>query len=205
MLLLGGVNGNIVMTVGRYLQSDTNSDSSAINQDDNKQEISGAFRGAVLGLAHILDPKIKNRQFLIALGEDFSPSSNDEKLVPIVAVKVYNLADLNRPIQSFYGGFGDLGSINSAIKVTSFAVSIDGNQISIGYSNGAVSLFTGTFLKDGSAKVNPPTFLLREHAFPVSGLYFLDVSSSKTLPNEVQVSFNDFNLKINYHFAIYFR
>eukprot|EP00595_Chromulina_sp_UTEXLB2642_P001936 CAMPEP_0196767992 /NCGR_PEP_ID=MMETSP1095-20130614/42212_1 /TAXON_ID=96789 ORGANISM="Chromulina nebulosa, Strain UTEXLB2642" /NCGR_SAMPLE_ID=MMETSP1095 /ASSEMBLY_ACC=CAM_ASM_000446 /LENGTH=305 /DNA_ID=CAMNT_0042136947 /DNA_START=249 /DNA_END=1167 /DNA_ORIENTATION=- len=118
----------------------------------------------------------------------------NNQLSSYIQIKILWASDMTRPINSFYGGYS---GIPSSAKVTAFVVSPDGTQIAVGFSNGAVILFNGTFLKDiGSNKAPSPQILLTEHTAPVSAIYFCDLrfnkvnnitSPSATSNNEIQM------------------
>ena len=55
--------------------------------------------------------------------------------------------DMSRPIQAFHAGSSLLPE---GCVMTDFAVTSNGFQIAVGYSSGAVVLFSGNFLLDGS-------------------------------------------------------
>ena len=54
---------------------------------------------------------------------------------------------MTRPIQAFHAGSAVLGD---GCTLTEFAVTSNGFQIAVGFSSGAVLLFSGNFLVDGS-------------------------------------------------------
>jgi hypothetical protein len=54
---------------------------------------------------------------------------------------------MTRSIQAFPAAAG----IPSSANLTTFAVLPDGSQIAVGFSNGAVALFSGSFLKENTS------------------------------------------------------
>lgn len=70
------------------------------------------------------------------------------------------------------------------IQVTSLAVLSDGCQIAVGYSTGAVVLFTGNFLKESSSQMRSTSrstqiTLQSSHRYPVASLFFAEVASKQ--------------------------
>lgn len=131
-----------------------------------------SFRGQIIGLFYLFDSKNPTKQFVIALGYD-SVDSNNSTLVS--TIKTFNATDLNRPIQSFSGGFTN---ISAFAKPTAFAVSSDGTQIAVGYSNGAVILFIGAFLKESTAN----RYFLQSNSCCRLGTH-LTIKQRYTIPN----------------------
>eukprot|EP01039_Chlorochromonas_danica_P001618 gene1625-1767_t len=159
MLIFGDDNGNIIFT-DRDLRV--------------TERRSKAFKGKVRGLAYLLDPQRSNRQYVIAVGEDFRPYENAP---PVYLVKVYSTTDLSRPMYVLNAtAAGDA-------TLTAFAVQHDGNEIALGYSNGKVLLYLGQFLKDNSQSRQStiaPIVLLDRHIHAVSSLDFCDGPLTKT-------------------------
>lgn len=70
------------------------------------------------------------------------------------------------------------------IQVTSLAVLSDGCQIAVGYSTGAIVLFTGNFLKENSSQMRSTSrstqvTLQSSHRYPVASLFFAEVASKQ--------------------------
>jgi len=70
------------------------------------------------------------------------------------------------------------------IQVTSLAVLPDGCQIAVGYSTGAIVLFTGNFLKENSSQMRSTSrstqvTLQPGHRYPVASLFFAEVASKQ--------------------------
>lgn len=62
---------------------------------------------------------------------------------------------------------------------TSFSILPDGSQLAVGYSTGAILMYSGSMLRasDPAAGLGPqgPTLLLVSHRYPVSGLHFTEL------------------------------
>lgn len=152
MLLFGDESGRITLT-GRDIQTQSS--------PDDKIESKQVFRGPVYGLSYLFDLKNHDKQYIIAIGDEHgsaiphrsAATSNEEKMDisgnsnqgNSATIKVFNASDLSRVLQSFSAGYVGL---SASAKVASFAVLSDGSQIVVGFSNGAITLFVGSFLKD---------------------------------------------------------
>lgn len=151
VLLLGDENGCITIT-GRDFQG----------QQGEKRETKQVFRGPVHGLSYLFDMKNQSRQYIVGIGDDnpsfvakTSATGKEARSVEAAAhaginytaVKIFNASDLSRPLLSFSAAFPGLGAHS---KVTTSAVLRDGSAIVVGYSNGAIVLFAGCFMKDGT-------------------------------------------------------
>ncbi len=100
--------------------------------------------------------------------------------IGMASFKVFAVSDMTRPMQV-------LNASSTEGVVTCFAVLGNGTQIVVGFSNGGIMHFTGSFLKDGGAQIRAiqPVFLLQAHKYPVSELFFCELATSK--PNERRV------------------
>jgi len=164
LLLLGDADGNISIADHNF-------------QGLNEQRFK-AFRGEVKDVAYLFDPSNHRRQFVVAVGDDSRPRIAADgtvvsSITPSYVVKIFNAADTSRPVNAF------LASPGVSAVLTSFAVLPDGSQIAIGFSNRAVLLFSGSFLKDGAMmrQVSPEVILApRAALLPVTGLHFVEIS-----------------------------
>ena len=80
-------------------------------------------------------------------------------------------------------------TVNDAI-VTSFAVLHDGQQIAVGYDNGAVILFSGKYFQEVSStpiRNSAFTTLLTSHAYPVTSLHFCEVPSKRNADRRIHL------------------
>lgn len=157
--------------------------------DHNFQGLRGqrfkAFRGEVKDVAYLFDPSNHRRQFIVAVGDDSRPRIAADgtvvaSITPSYVVKVFNAADTSRPVNVF------LASPGISAVLTSFAVLPDGSQIAVGFSNRAVLLFSGSFLKDGAMlrQVSPEVILQpRSALLPVTGLHFVEISAPSNASN----------------------
>jgi hypothetical protein len=100
-----------------------------------------AFRGAVKAVAYLMIQQ--RQQYIIAIGDDSKPGEGGG---PYFAVKVFSVSELTqgRLIQTFQAN----PNLPPSAIPTSFVVLSDGSQMAIGFSNGTVLLFTGSFLKE---------------------------------------------------------
>jgi hypothetical protein len=78
------------------------------------------------------------------------------------------------------------------IQVTSLAVLSDGCQIAVGYSTGAVVLFTGNFLKESSSQMRSTSrstqvTLQSSHRYPVASLFFAEVASKQATQRHIRL------------------
>eukprot|EP01031_Cornospumella_fuschlensis_P042781 gene42781-52275_t len=152
MLIFGDDIGNILFADQDFRVSDRRSK---------------IFKGKIRGLAYLLDPLQSNRQYIVALGDDFRTGE-----LPLQAIKVYIASDLSRPLYVINVTSGDS-------NVTSFAVLGDGNEIAVGYSNGRVLLYLWPFFRDSTqsrSAIPPPIVLLEKHSYPVAALHFCDTT-----------------------------
>ncbi|RYG91656.1 hypothetical protein EON65_59335, partial [archaeon] len=152
MLIFGDDIGNILFADQDFRVSDRRSK---------------IFKGKVKGLTYLLDPLQSNRQYIVALGDDFRTGE-----LPLQSIKVYMVSDLSRPLYVINVTSGDS-------NVTSFAVLGDGNEIAVGYSNGRVLLYLWPFFRDSTqsrSAIPPPIVLLEKHTYPVSALHFCDAT-----------------------------
>jgi len=139
MLVFGDANGNISI-------ADHGSQFSEVKKFK-------AFRGEVKACSYLFDPANHRRQFVIAVGDDSRPRiAADGTVIPSITssfvVKIFNVADMSRPVNAFLASPG----MEASAILTSFAVMPDGSQIAIGFSNRAILLFSGSFLKEGAAQ-----------------------------------------------------
>eukprot|EP01038_Epipyxis_sp_PR26KG_P011998 gene11998-16062_t len=145
------------------------------------------FRGEIKGIAYIFDPTNHNRQFIVTIGDDAKPRSEENpNPTPIYFIKVFSLSDMARPINIINT------SLANDAEFTSFAVLQDGSQIAVGFSSGALLLFTGQFLKENIShqmRNIPPVMLMSHHKYPISGLYFCELSTAalSTKPMERKI------------------
>lgn len=149
------------------------------------------FKGEVLSLAYLFDPSNSNRQFIFAVGDDSRAKeiSHEETMMagggipPIYMIKIYASSDMNRPIQVINA------TTSGESVLTSFAVTLDGNEIAVGYSNGRVVLYPGPFFKDSTqSRPGAPTVLFQpNHGAPVSSLYFCEFTSKSQDERKVKL------------------
>jgi hypothetical protein len=167
------------------------------------------FRGEVKGLAFVYDPVNIAKQYVIVLGDDAQPQYSEtttEKYQPLYFVKVssvctsvvtphitisfsslfsqiYAASDLVRPVHVLNA------TLNDALATT-FAVLHDGQQIAVGFDNGAVILFAGKYLQEVSStpiRNAAYTTLLTSHAYPVTSLHFCEVPSKRGVDRRVRL------------------
>jgi hypothetical protein len=167
------------------------------------------FRGEVKGLAFVYDPVNIAKQYVIVLGDDAQPQYSEtttEKYQPLYFVKVssvctsvvtplitisfsslflkiYGASDLVRPLHVLNA------TLNDALATT-FAVLHDGQQIAVGFDNGAVILFAGKYLQEVSStpiRNAAYTTLLTSHAYPVTSLHFCEVPSKRGVDRRVRL------------------
>mmetsp|Transcript_11655 Transcript_11655/g.17666 ORF Transcript_11655/g.17666 Transcript_11655/m.17666 type:complete len:1045 (+) Transcript_11655:67-3201(+) len=162
ILLFGDGNGNISMA----------------DRNFNVTWTHKAFSGPVRGVAYVYDLLNHRKQYVIAAGEEAVRSSVESKsqASESYVIKVFMTGDMSRPIQAFHAGSSLLPE---GCVMTDFAVTSNGFQIAVGYSSGAVVLFSGNFLLDGSlGRQYVPQILLQNHKYSVSGLYFCELNHS---------------------------
>jgi hypothetical protein len=97
--------------------------------------------------------------------------------------QIYSTSDFVRPLHVLNA------TVNDAIA-TSFAVLHDGQQIAVGYDNGAVILFAGKYLQEVSStpiRNSAFTTLLSSHAYPCSSLHFCEVASKRTADRRIRL------------------
>lgn len=189
-----------------------------------------AFRGSILGISYLFDPKNHRRQYVVAVGDDSFPSDAPTSVLPDGSsvrsnlnyfVKVYCIVnqEWSKPIQNFPiqssqrdgsvfnagggmdstlgggggaaptttapaigGGSGSSGSDHSVPslnnELAAFAVMPDGSQIAIGFTSGAVLVYTGQFLKESNGRPPSASVLMGRYAFPVAQLFFCEKTAS---------------------------
>jgi hypothetical protein len=169
MLVFGDANGNIFITDHNF-------------QMQGAQKFK-AFRGEVKAVSYLFDSGNQRQQFVVAVGDDSRPRiAADGTVVPSITksyvIKVFNLADVSRPVNAFLASPG----IDDTALLTSFSVMQDGSQIAVGFSNRAVLLFSGSFLKEGAMLRNmQPEVILspRPALMPITGLHFCEISTKQ--------------------------
>lgn len=74
-------------------------------------------------------------------------------------------------------------------NLTSFVVLADGCQIAVGYSNGAILLFTGRFLRESGSQIRSSayTVLLPNHMYAVSALYFYEIFPRRSTERRIRL------------------
>eukprot|EP01035_Chromulina_nebulosa_P057297 gene57297-78508_t len=140
-IALGDNNGNIIVADSRLFSGDN-----VPSMQSSSDRIYKAFRGEVIGIGIILDSNLKfsvtPRHYLLAIGEEIIPTSDSEKSNQTqYCIKIFPLSDCSRPIGMLNT---TIAGANSAqlVSVTAFAVMQDCSQIAVGYSTGAVILYT---------------------------------------------------------------
>jgi hypothetical protein len=139
------------------------------------------FRGEVKGVSYLLDAQHK-RQFIVTAGNDSRPrTAADGTVIPNLnasyVVKIFNVADMSRPMNAFLAA---TGPENAHAVLTAFAVTPDGTQIALGFSNRTILLYSGPFLKEGAMlRQVPPEILFppRNTLLPVTGLHFCELNN----------------------------
>lgn len=83
-------------------------------------------------------------------------------------------------------------SLQDNSLLTGFAVTSNGYQIALGFSSGAILLFSGNFLAEGSVgRQYVPQTLLHGHKSAVTGLFFCELNF-----NSVKTSTNDRSVRL---------
>lgn len=102
---------------------------------------------------------------------------------------MFATSDLSHPIQAF---LASNPTVQDNSTLTGFSVTSNGYQIALGFSSGAILLFSGNFLADGSVgrQFNPQT-LLHGHKYAVTGLYFCELNF-----NSIKTSTSDRNVRL---------
>jgi hypothetical protein len=104
-------------------------------------------------------------------------------------LQVFATNDLSHPIQAF---LVSSPSLQDTSPLTGFAVTSNGYQIALGFASGAILLFSGNFLVEGSVgRQYVPQPLLHGHKFAVSGLYFCELNF-----NTVKAATSDRNVRL---------
>jgi hypothetical protein len=90
--------------------------------------------------------------------------------------QIYAVADLVRPLYVLSASLRDAA-------LTCAAVLSDGHQIALGYSTGAIVVFSGNYLGDGSSgaqgRANPFVTLMAGHIYPVCALHFCEAPAKR--------------------------
>jgi hypothetical protein len=103
-----------------------------------------------------------------------SRSDTHLTLISSTIPKVFATNDLSHPIQAF---LVSSPSLQDTSPLTSFAVTSNGYQIALGFASGAVLLYSGNFLVEGSVgRQYVPQPLLHGHKFALTGLYFCELN-----------------------------
>jgi hypothetical protein len=140
------------------------------------------FNGTIYGIKYLLDQQNYSKQYLFALGDEIS-SSKDKLFI----IKIFSTSDMSKPLQAFPA----IMNVPDGVIPTSFAVHFDGSQIAVGFSNGAVSVFVGNFLKDTSSRSSllniTPQVSLPSTSQSVTGLHFCDMPLVSSKPNDRRI------------------
>lgn len=165
------------------------------------------YRGELKGLAYIYHPLHRQRQYIIAVGDDGersgggSGSGTKARAIEYLSIKIFSTDDWSHPLHSFpVLPVSALQALPSSADVSAFAVLPDGSQISVGFSTGMVVLFAGAFLSDDalgkqitgqllqSAQVyTSPNEHIQPRYIPVSGLHFCELVSLRRVERRVRL------------------